>query len=373
MRNTPPSALGQAWQTPTNPEAYCPPETDSMQALNERTLTLSTLLACGLFLGSAQASLTGDDEGYGQPSPADTAKVESLFEEMLAAKAACGDDCSAMCSGECAAWAQEKAAKSAKKKGEYGKKKGESGKYAWDESVARTASYVAKALADKPELWPVLAPIAKERFLAKATSPAHRAVILNMLAAAYSDPARELSGELLAKAPKCFSQDQILMFAERKHGDFVKQIKALTVSNNGKRYDANVRPAAFMAFHGKDLGKRTLTRALKAALKNEALEPADVVDAMVAAAALDELEPADLVRKVQIKIHDAVMGALDSGGIDRARDLALAGKYFAVALEEGQTSLSFLDDKVRLFCMMGSEELGTAEAVFELIEAITPM
>lgn len=79
------------------------------------------------------------------------------------------------------------------------------------------------------------------------------------------------------------------------------------------------------------------------------------------------------MRRFQIKIHDAAIAALDAEGIERARDLARAKKYSAAALAEGRTSPGFPDDKVRLYCMMSVEELGTAEAVFELIEAITPM
>jgi len=42
-------------------------------------------------------------------------------------------------------------------------------------------------------------------------------------------------------------------------------------------------------------------------------------------------------------------------------------------LADGGSSLGFPGDKVPPYCMMSVEELGTAEAVFEFIEAITPM
>lgn len=223
----------------------------------------------------------------------------------------------------------------------------------------------------RPDAIVALLPRVEERFLAEDAAATQRAFLVELLARAEADAVLEAGEELYAARPDAFGEGSLVTFASRGSEAFTDDLEELA-------REGRVLPCAFFATRGEYGASERLVRAARKHLLREArsrsLDAGSVRDRFVAAetlAALGEEEPLAALRE---RVHRAVLSALDGGRLDEARGMALHAEFFARGYEYGRAKgLGALGGQVRRHVATRSREVETADEVFELIEAVTPM
>ena len=226
----------------------------------------------------------------------------------------------------------------------------------------------------QPDTINELIPAVEETFLADGTNENQRMFLVELLAASEAD-ATVSCGEKLYKAqPAAFGDDHVLAFATKGSEAFGADLEKLARSGS-------VLPCAYYATEGKKkaseklhkLSVRNLAKAAKAA-KAKQVDGSNVRDQFIAAKALAELGEKEYLPVVRTRVHKAVLAALDSGELDTAREMTLQAEFFAKGGKYGNPrGLGSLGSQVRWHVAGRSLEVASADDVFELIEAITPM
>ena len=98
----------------------------------------------------------------------------------------------------------------------------------------------------------------------------------------------------------------------------------------------------------------------------------NVVDTLLASAALKGLGKKEYFNDARVRVKDAVLSALDEGDLDGARGLALSAEFFAKEAK-GKWGLGYVGRSVSYHCEERSKEVATADQIFALIERITPL
>jgi hypothetical protein len=248
----------------------------------------------------------------------------------------------------------------------------------WQKKVsANPTAYYAKSFAKRPASWDVLAPLVEEQFVAQGTSEKQRAIMLELVLYAPYETGSKLGSKLYEANSEAFGQDHVLAFALRGGKSFEKALYAQAeASNKGEGCCADIRPAAFFAFHGDGVGKYALVRAAKTA--NVHFEHGSMTQPMIAAMALERLGKQGLVDELLVQAKDAALAALDGGEMKLATRLALQAEYFQKfsRSEEGQgkwVELAWMDEKVAEHCSDKAPEVADADDVFRLIESVSGM
>ena len=315
---------------------------------------LSTLLAGAFLCGLAPTSLAGED--YGKSLDEDQKKeIVKAFElalqrELPAMDGPCESKaCQESCTEECKAYTAKYVAK----------------------MEANPTAYYGEMFAKKPVAWQVLSPMIEKRFGAYATTADQRGIMLDLVAYAPYETSAELSTALWDEDRQAFTEEHVLAFASRGGKCFHEELRARVASNTC----GDIRPAALLAFYGDDTGKEALVHAVKQANYGK-----DACQPLVAALALEKLGHEGSFDRTRQRVSDAALEALDEGDLGRARQLALQAQFFTelAGLTEGKgkwakLDLAWLNEKVSNHCQSRSDELASAEAVFELIESVTPM
>ena len=188
--------------------------------------------------------------------------------------------------------------------------------------------------------------------------------MLDLVAYVPFESSARLAEGLYAKNAKSFSLDHLLAFALKKGEGFEKELEGLAKDKN------DIRPAAYLAFRGNDVGKGTLKRAVKKADFSEG----SICQSMLAAMALEELGEKGALKEMQHRVLAATLEELDAGNLDRARELALQASYIdKMSPSVKYVSFAWMEDEIASVCEEGCEELATADQVFERIESVTPM
>ena len=312
-------------------------------------------LACLLWAGAATPAPADGANAKGL-SEKERGEISAVFEELFTSPGE-GAESGKVKEHEC--------------KEEVGKK-GEccgKAKDAFAKTQKKRVSYLVKVLADKPEAWEVVEPLIVDRYACPDSTQADRDRMLELLAAESSKKALSLGGALWKKSPESFGEDQLLMFAERGGKDFAKGLAKLAFENGRGARTASIRPAAFLALQGDDTHRKTLVRALKTG----ACDGRSACDVLVAGLALKKLGEPDALCKARARVHEDVIAALDSGDVERARDMALCAEFLRKGMESRKClSLSFLGQRADYHCQARSQSVASADQVFELIEEISP-
>ena len=229
-----------------------------------------------------------------------------------------------------------------------------SGHCGLDCDCAPAGQLLAYQLQTNPAAWTVVAPLVAERYKDKRVGGR----VLDMLASAPKDEyAQKLAERLCAADAKAFSSDQVLAFAEQGS-------EALGAEAE-KRAGSDVRCAAFAAFHGGKQHAKTLAKVAEQKLASDR----SLLDAYAAAAALTKLGDDEHWNRLEERVHDEVLRALDDGAIERARDLAMGAEFCAQGLSKGKGyGLAYLDGRLAFHRSVRSGELAEAEQIFDLIE-----
>ncbi len=321
----------------------------------KRKRLIAALAACLTFAGTAFAA-----PGEGELTEAEVAEITAAFEAVLAADAeaemkalcerkACGEKAQCEKTGECNL----------------------------ECDCAPTGELFAYKLKKKPAAWKVVGPLATERFAAKSTSPEHKERILDLLAwAGGTHDAFVLTDELFAAEPQSFNREHLLVFSAYGHENVFAEVE--------KRAKKDVRCAAALAFKSgkkkatdyeakeghKLTGKKLLAKTAKAKF-----DPETLTDTLVAAAALKRHGHEEHWNRLQKRVHEEVIAALDDGATDRARGLALQAEFLYETLsgKDKGLSLSYLDSRLAFHQAARSGDVADADQVFELIESISPL
>jgi hypothetical protein len=219
---------------------------------------------------------------------------------------------------------------------------------------APAGELLAYKLQANPAAWSVVAPLIEERFADEEVGG--RA--LDVLAAArQSESAQKLAAQLCAADAKAFSSDQVLAFAEQ--GSEALKAEAF------KRAGSDVRCAAFSAVQG----EKRYARALAMAAEQKLVSDQSLLDAYAAAAGMMKLGYEEHWNRLEERVHDEVLRALDDGAIERARDLAVGAEFCAQGLSKGKGyGLAYLDSRLAFHRSVRSGELAEADQIFDLIE-----
>ncbi|MDA1266151.1 MAG: hypothetical protein O2816_13805 [Planctomycetota bacterium] len=223
----------------------------------------------------------------------------------------------------------------------------------------------------QPDTLIALIPAVEEQFLADATNANQRMFLVELLAASEAD-ATVACGEKLYKAqPAAFGDDHVLAFATKGSQTFSADLEQLASSGS-------VLACAYYATEGKQKASEKLhklaVRNLARAAKSKQVDASNARDQFIAAKALAELGDKEHLPVVRARVHQAVLAALDSGQLDAAREMTLQAEFFARGGKYGNPrGLGSLGSQVRWHVAGRSLEVASADAVFELIEAITPM
>lgn len=234
----------------------------------------------------------------------------------------------------------------------------ESGVCELDCNCAPAGELFAYHLMKEPAAWEVVKPLALESY----AHPETQERTVDLLAWARSDThASALAEGLFAKDAKGFTRDQVLAFAEV--GSEPLSAEAL------KRAKSDVRCAAYAAMTGKYGSSPVLAKAAKQKIADDQ----SLLDAYVAAAALRKLGEEEHWNRLEERVHDEVVGALDDGAIERARDLALGAEFCAQGLSQGKGyGLAYLDSRLAFHRSLRSSDLADADQIFDLIEKLQP-
>ncbi len=272
-------------------------------------------------------------------------KVAVVFEDLLAQKGP-----AAVCDGKCEneakcekflAWAQE-----------------------------NPTIYYAKELGGEKVYLKAVAPLLVDRFAGKKTSEAERAIMLDFVGmVGLTDPG--YVGKLWKISPKSFSEDHMLSLASKKLDGMVDEL-----AKRCKKYDQdpeakNLGPALWFALRGDELGQKTLIRAHKKA----DYECGCIARPMVAAIGLESLGHEGILEKTRVAVHEGVVSALDAGNVKQARNMTLQAEYFAKVLQKGKgkgVCVVSLQKELQSHCVARATEVATAEAIFDLIEKVSP-
>ena len=213
-----------------------------------------------------------------------------------------------------------------------------------------------------PAGWTVVKPLMVERFTQKKVTEAEQHRVLDLLAwTGGQEVAVNVAEGLHKKDADAFSRDHILAFAEA--GSEALAYEA------GARAKEDVRCAALMVMRGGHYASKALPKACKEKLATDTA----VIDAYVAAAALKKAGKKEHWSRLQERVHDEVINALDEGAIDRARDLALGAEFCVEALSKGKGyGLSYLDTRLAFHRSVRSGEVTSPDHVFNLIERVSP-
>ena len=308
----------------------------------KRKSSIAALAACLTLAGGTAAAAPGE----GELTEAEVTEIKAAFETLLNAdvEAEMKALCERKASGEKAVCE-------------------ESGECGLDCNCSPSGERFAYELAKKPGVWKVVGPLMTERFTAKSALPEHRSRILDLLAwAGGTHDAHVLTEELWKAEPKSFNREHVLVFGAYGHEDIAAEIE--------KRAKKDVRCAAAVAFQDGYAGKKLLARTAKGKF-----DPESLTDTMVAAAALKRLGDEKHWNRLQKRVHEEVVAALDDGATDRARDLALHAEFLYETLSsKGQgLHLSYLDSRLAFHRAARSGEVADADQVFHLIERISPM
>jgi hypothetical protein len=224
---------------------------------------------------------------------------------------------------------------------------------------APPAELLAYHLQMHPAAWEVVTPLLRERLQDTQT----RGRVLDVLAdAGRLAPAQELALDVLAKDADAFSRDQLIAFGDAG----VEPMRA----EIAKRAKGDVRLAAALVLQTGDQGKAHAKRLAKAA-KHAVGDDASLLDAYASAAALKRLGDDEHWSALQARIEDQVLGALDDGAIERARDLALGVEFCVKNLGGAKAyGLGYLESRLAFHRAVRSGEAADADRVFELIETV---
>ena len=225
-----------------------------------------------------------------------------------------------------------------------------------DCDCAPAGELLAYHLKKEPAAWAVVGPLAAKGFAREETR--ERAV--DLLAWARGDEySQALAERLFANDATAFSRDQVLAFAEAGSEPLAAEA--------AKRAKSDVRCAAFAAMQG----DRGFAPVLEKAAKQRLASDQALLDAYVAAAALRKLGDEEHWNRLTERVHNGVVGALDDGAIERARDLALGAEFCVHGLSAGKGyGLCYLDSRLAFHRSVRSGDLAEADQIFELIEKL---
>ena len=231
-----------------------------------------------------------------------------------------------------------------------------------------------KAVTKTPYAFSEARPLIEARFLAEDAADGDRALLVGMLTWCKGDDVVACGERLFEAEPASFTSDHVLAFAAQGSRTFLADLA-------GRAESGEVRPCAYFALEGEDDRlRKTARKTLERVAKAREVSAETLADQLLAAHALAQVENAEPLTDLRTRIHAAVIAALDGGEVDLARDMALIAEYFARLGKVGKggpygktLGLSHMGFEMRVHCTSRSKEVATADAVFELIERITPM
>lgn len=229
-----------------------------------------------------------------------------------------------------------------------------SGHCGLDCDCAPAGQLLAYHLQANPAGWRVVAPLVAESYKDKRVGGR----VLDILATTPKDEfAQKLAERFYTADAKAFSSDQVLAFAEQGSEVFGAEAE--------KRAASDVRCAAFAAFHGGKEHAKTLAKVAEQKLASDR----SLLDAYAAAAALAQIGDEEHWSRLEERVHDEVLRALDDGAIERARDLTMGAEFCAQGLSKGKGyGLAYLDSRLAFHRSVRSGDLAEADQIFNLIE-----
>ncbi len=230
-----------------------------------------------------------------------------------------------------------------------------------------------KLLASSEDALAEIQPTLMKRFLAKETVDGQRHEMLALLLSCKGKAALACGEKLHEARPAAFSECDVMHFAVRGSKRFAEDTKKLAVKGRAL-------PCALVALKGKAVGaekklaKHAYGTLAKLASSKE-LAPATLSDQYVAAVTLAQLGKKEHFVKLHQRVHKAVLVALDSDELKRARKLALISEFYGKVAKEGLSPmyLGYLPGKLKWHVAKRSEALVCADDVFELIEGMNPL
>ena len=241
------------------------------------------------------------------------------------------------------------------------------------EEAYSASKQLGALLVKQPAAFETVAPLFRAGF---EESEQARTQVLGFLSSCGTDPCVALGEELYAAAPTRFTEAQVLAFAEAGSETMIKSLLAKVRSGQTR----TALPAAWFALTGEPAGKKTLKRALGA----EVVDAASAREVLISGAALAALGYEDALDKARGRVHASVLTALDEGRLEQARSMALTAEALSKSLDKaaaaatygkakGKVRLSGLAAEAGWHCKQRSADVVSADAVFVLIERVTPL
>ncbi|MFT7676308.1 MAG: hypothetical protein ACI8QC_000278 [Planctomycetota bacterium] len=230
------------------------------------------------------------------------------------------------------------------------------------------ANTLSKSLRGNVAAMEVVAPLAAKALRTAATTDAQVEAVVKTLLNSNCPTLGKVGDSLCAAAPKRMSATHLLAFTEIG-SETTRDLLAKAV----KKGKGGINAAAYFAFKGEKIGKKTLL----AAAKTKNLTAENTLEVLLAGYALESLGDSKARMSVQIRVHDAALALLDAGDLEHARSMALTADRMRRIMRNETRFLSRLtssdgdgdgdgDGKKK-------KKLASADAVFELLERVTPL
>lgn len=219
---------------------------------------------------------------------------------------------------------------------------------------------LVKMLSVSPEAAVALQPVALAAMRGKSAQKKSEAMI-GLLLDSWTPGACAVAEAMHEAEPKRFGAAQLHGFCDRGAKGLLKPLATLVAKGEG-----DVMAAAYVASKGNKSGKSALVRAIK--VKQVNVENA--LDVLVAGHALGQLGHKSAAADARLRVHDAVLAALDARDLDAARSMAIASRMQNSAAQSSTVALSGLRDrcKSKLEASLKKGKLATADAVFHFIQ-----
>ncbi len=225
------------------------------------------------------------------------------------------------------------------------------------------------AVSSNPEALAVVRPLIESRFGSETTQDGQRDLLLWMLSACESDEAVACADRLFEMSAESFGESHLLAFAGRS--------KPMTKTLAALAEKGRVFPAAYFAlaqeWKPSKAGKRARGTLVKAT-ENKWLDARTTGEALVAGVVLKKLGEPEHLQRVLEQVRDSALSALDAGELDAARQITLTAEYITKSQSYGTPlGLSSVEREMQNHYLKRSQEIATADQVFELIERMLPM